>query len=197
MSFAASRTKHAVATPTSSMLLTRRCELCADARDSARLRRDAPSQPQRSAHRRQDCRRRRGLGRRRGPRPLSGTTHRALTRHLAAIALAAGLRDLIAEVLPENTPMLQVFARSGLPMTTIDEHEVVQVSLEVGLSPAPPDRQLECLTAPRTSRCPCRRRCRAWRAPSWHCASPSRREASPARVHPTRRSGGRARSRRH
>ena len=55
----------------------------------------------------------------------------ALMRHLAAIGRAAGLRELIAEVLPENKPMLHVFAKSGLPMTTIDQHEVVEVSLKL------------------------------------------------------------------
>jgi hypothetical protein len=37
-----------------------------------------------------------------------------------------------------------------------------------------------CSTAPRTLRCPCNRRCRAWRGPCWHCASAFRRAASPA-----------------
>jgi GNAT superfamily N-acetyltransferase len=55
----------------------------------------------------------------------------ALMRHLAAIARSAGLQELIAEVLPENVPMLKVFEKSGLPMTTIDEHEVVQVTLRL------------------------------------------------------------------
>jgi len=55
----------------------------------------------------------------------------ALMRHLATIARAAGLQELIAEVLPENMPMLKVFEKSGLPMTTIDEHEVVQVTLRL------------------------------------------------------------------
>ena len=52
-------------------------------------------------------------------------------------------------------------------------------------------------SAPRTSRCPCRRRCTAWRAPSWRCASASRAAASPGRARRKRRSDGRARSRRH
>jgi GNAT superfamily N-acetyltransferase len=56
----------------------------------------------------------------------------ALLRHLAAVARAAGLHELMAEVLPENKPMLKVFAKSGLPMTTINQHEVVQVSLKLG-----------------------------------------------------------------
>jgi GNAT superfamily N-acetyltransferase len=55
----------------------------------------------------------------------------ALMRHLAAIARAAGLQELTAEVLPENRPMLKVFEKSGLRMTTIDEHGVVQVALRL------------------------------------------------------------------
>lgn len=54
-----------------------------------------------------------------------------LMRHLAAIARAAGLQELIAEVLPENMPMLKVFERSGLPMTTTPESEVVHVTLQL------------------------------------------------------------------
>src|SRR5215218_8805101 len=38
----------------------------------------------------------------------------ALMRHLAAIARDAGLKELIADVLPENTAMLNVFRTSGL-----------------------------------------------------------------------------------
>ena len=55
----------------------------------------------------------------------------ALMRHLAAIARAAGLRELTAEVLPENVAMVKVFQKSGLPMTTTDEYEVVEVSLQL------------------------------------------------------------------
>lgn len=54
-----------------------------------------------------------------------------LMRHLAAIARAAGLQELIAEVLPENMPMLKVFERSGLHMTTTPESEVVHVTLHL------------------------------------------------------------------
>jgi ribosomal protein S18 acetylase RimI-like enzyme len=43
---------------------------------------------------------------------------RALMRHLATIARAAGLQTLIAEVLPENTQMLQLFKTSGLRLST-------------------------------------------------------------------------------
>ena len=43
---------------------------------------------------------------------------RALMSLLTRIARAAGLRTLVAEVLPENTPMLQLFKTSGLPLST-------------------------------------------------------------------------------
>ena len=53
----------------------------------------------------------------------------ALMRHLAAIARAAGLTELIAEVLPENTAMLKVFEKSGLHVSTTREPRVVHVAL--------------------------------------------------------------------
>jgi RimJ/RimL family protein N-acetyltransferase len=53
----------------------------------------------------------------------------ALMRHLAGIARAAGLRELIAEVLPENAPMLKVFQSSGLRVSTRREAQVVHLSL--------------------------------------------------------------------
>ena len=52
----------------------------------------------------------------------------ALLRHLAAIARAAGLTELIAEVLPENTAMLKVFEK-GLHVSTTREPRVVHVAL--------------------------------------------------------------------
>jgi GNAT superfamily N-acetyltransferase len=55
----------------------------------------------------------------------------ALMRHLAAIARDAGLRELIAEVLAENSPMLKVFANSGLPLTTRCDADVVHVTLQL------------------------------------------------------------------
>ena len=54
-----------------------------------------------------------------------------LMRHLVGIARAAGLQELIAEVLPENMSMLKVFERSGLRVTTVSEPEVVHVSLQL------------------------------------------------------------------
>jgi RimJ/RimL family protein N-acetyltransferase len=55
----------------------------------------------------------------------------ALLRHLATIARAGGLNALIAEVLPENAPMLKVFERSGLPLAISREPQVMHVSLEL------------------------------------------------------------------
>lgn len=53
----------------------------------------------------------------------------ALVRHLAMIARAAGLRELAAEVLADNTSMLKVFEKSGLRMSTTREAGVVHVTL--------------------------------------------------------------------
>jgi len=55
----------------------------------------------------------------------------ALMRQLAEIARAAGLRELIAEMLPENIPMLKVFEKSGLRLSTKREAQVVHVVLEL------------------------------------------------------------------
>lgn len=55
----------------------------------------------------------------------------ALMRHLTAIARDAGLRELIAEILAENSPMLKVFANSGLPLTMRREADVVHLALQL------------------------------------------------------------------
>jgi GNAT superfamily N-acetyltransferase len=55
----------------------------------------------------------------------------ALMRHLAGIARDAGLRELIADVLPENDAMLKVFAKSGFPLRTKYESDVVHVALRL------------------------------------------------------------------
>jgi len=55
----------------------------------------------------------------------------ALIRHLVAIARAAGLTRLIAEVLAENLPMLRVFEQSGLAISTKREAELRHVTLEL------------------------------------------------------------------
>jgi RimJ/RimL family protein N-acetyltransferase len=53
----------------------------------------------------------------------------ALMRHLVKIAQAAGVTELFAEVLPENTAMRAVFARSGLPLRQRNEDGVVHVAI--------------------------------------------------------------------
>jgi ribosomal protein S18 acetylase RimI-like enzyme len=55
----------------------------------------------------------------------------ALLRHLVAIARSAGLKELIAEILPDNIPMLKVFERSGLRCRTRREGRVVHVMLHL------------------------------------------------------------------
>jgi RimJ/RimL family protein N-acetyltransferase len=55
----------------------------------------------------------------------------ALIGHLAAIARDAGLKELIAEVLPENTAMLKVFKKSGLHPTTRREAGIMHVTLRL------------------------------------------------------------------
>jgi len=63
-----------------------------------------------------------------------------LMRHLATIARNAGLRELVAEVLPDNAAMLKVFERSGLAMAVRREPDVVHVTLEFAPRGAEPDR---------------------------------------------------------
>ena len=55
----------------------------------------------------------------------------ALLRHLTALARAAGVREFIAEVLPDNTAMLRVFERSGLTMQRKLESGVVHITLQI------------------------------------------------------------------
>lgn len=55
----------------------------------------------------------------------------ALMKHLAAIARAAGIREFLAEVLPDNIPMLKVFEKSGLSFSAKREPRVVHVVLQL------------------------------------------------------------------
>ena len=52
-----------------------------------------------------------------------------LIRHLIEIGRAQGITQFVAEVLPENVPMLRVFERCGLAMTTRRERGTVHVTL--------------------------------------------------------------------
>ncbi|HEY2893987.1 MAG TPA: GNAT family N-acetyltransferase [Pirellulales bacterium] len=58
---------------------------------------------------------------------LGIATH--LITHLIKIARAAALQEFVAEVLVDNAPMLKVFERCGLAMTTRRERGVVHVTL--------------------------------------------------------------------
>ena len=55
----------------------------------------------------------------------------ALMRHIAAIARGAGLRELVAEVLPENAAMLGVLRRAGVARSLRHEAGVVHVAIRL------------------------------------------------------------------
>lgn len=55
----------------------------------------------------------------------------SLLRHLIALAREAGLQELIAEVLPENRPMLKVFEKSGLKTDTKRDGGIIHVTLRL------------------------------------------------------------------
>src|SRR5262245_3677637 len=54
-----------------------------------------------------------------------------LLRHLAAIARKAGLKEFTAEVLSDNTPMLKVFERSGLRVSSQRSADGMHVALKL------------------------------------------------------------------
>ncbi len=55
----------------------------------------------------------------------------ALMRHLTLLARKASLKQLVADVLPENNAMINVLKNSGLPATITRAKGVVHVSLDV------------------------------------------------------------------
>ncbi len=54
-----------------------------------------------------------------------------LMRHLIAIARSAGFKTLIAEVLPENVPMLKVFEKCGCSVSKRHRDGVVHVVIDL------------------------------------------------------------------
>jgi RimJ/RimL family protein N-acetyltransferase len=54
-----------------------------------------------------------------------------LLHHLAVIARDAGLKELVAEVLPDNTSMLKVFERSGFRLGTRREPQGAHITLHL------------------------------------------------------------------
>jgi RimJ/RimL family protein N-acetyltransferase len=55
----------------------------------------------------------------------------ALLRHLTALARTAGLSRFIAEVMADNTAMLSVLERSGLPLERRRESGAVHITLQI------------------------------------------------------------------
>ncbi|GJE72701.1 Acetyltransferase Pat [Methylorubrum podarium] len=54
-----------------------------------------------------------------------------LMRHLVGIARERGLTELAAEVLSENTRMLKIFSRCGLPLKRKREAGAIHVVLQL------------------------------------------------------------------
>ena len=54
-----------------------------------------------------------------------------LMRHLAVLARDAGLKELVAEVLPENTAMLKLFRKFGFRTDAKGSHQVIHLTLQL------------------------------------------------------------------
>jgi RimJ/RimL family protein N-acetyltransferase len=54
-----------------------------------------------------------------------------LMRHLSAIARDAGLKELIAEVLPDNTPMRRVFSKFGFQPAPRRDPQVIHLVMQL------------------------------------------------------------------
>ena len=55
----------------------------------------------------------------------------AMLRHLTSLARAAGLREFLADVLPDNTAMLRVLEHSGLRLQSKHESGVIHLTLQL------------------------------------------------------------------
>ena len=55
----------------------------------------------------------------------------ALMRHLTLLAKRASLKRLLADVLPENTAMINILKKSGLPATITKAKGVVHIALDI------------------------------------------------------------------
>lgn len=58
----------------------------------------------------------------------------ALMRHLILLARRASLKQLVADVLPENSAMINVLKKSGLPTTITRTKGVIHVRLDVSIT---------------------------------------------------------------
>ena len=54
-----------------------------------------------------------------------------LMRHLAVLARDAGLKELVAEVLPENTAMLKLFKKFGFRTESRKSPQVIHLMLQL------------------------------------------------------------------
>ena len=54
-----------------------------------------------------------------------------LMRHLAVLARDAGLKELIAEVLPENSAMLKLFRKFGFKTAAKGSPQVIHLALQL------------------------------------------------------------------
>ena len=54
-----------------------------------------------------------------------------LMRHLAILARDAGLNELIADVLPENSAMLKLFRKFGFKTATEGSPQVIHLALQL------------------------------------------------------------------
>jgi RimJ/RimL family protein N-acetyltransferase len=52
-------------------------------------------------------------------------------KHLAHVARQVGIKELVAEVLSDNFPMLKVFKKSGLPLSAKQKDGVVHIVLKL------------------------------------------------------------------
>ena len=55
----------------------------------------------------------------------------ALMRHLIRLARRASLKQLVADVLPDNTAMINILKKSGLPATITKSKGVIHIQLNV------------------------------------------------------------------
>jgi RimJ/RimL family protein N-acetyltransferase len=65
-----------------------------------------------------------------------------LMRHVITIARNAGLDELLAHVLPANTPMLKIFERAGVRISTKRESDSINVTLYLHPQIAPAEKPL-------------------------------------------------------
>ena len=56
---------------------------------------------------------------------------KVLLRHLGIVGRSAGIREVVAEVLPENQPMLRLLRSTGLPIVVRHEEGAMQLTLSL------------------------------------------------------------------